>query len=112
MVCCNRRKLSSSWSMVFQFFKLSKKNSRETIRRKLSFLRGLLAMLSALPIAIVAMACCFMRVDALARLRRTCKTLHDDFVAAWHNALFVPDGAWYELKDVALVARYILSTLT
>ena len=49
----------------------------------------------------VAMICCFMRVDTLARVRQTCKTLRDALVHAWHDALFVPNGKWYELKNVA-----------
>ena len=52
------------------------------------------------------MACCFVCVDDLARLRRTCKAFRSGLVDAWHDALVVPGGAWYELKDVALTARY------
>ena len=55
------------------------------------------------------MICCFMRVDTFARVRQTCKTLRDALVHAWHDALFVPNGKWYELKisrtkNVALAA--------
>ena len=63
-------------------------------------------MLTALPMELVAMACCFVSVDDLARLRRTCKAFRSGLVDAWHDALVVPGGAWYELKDVALTARY------
>ena len=56
---------------------------------------------------ILATICCFMRLDALLRLRQTCKTLRAALIHAWNVALFVPSGKWYELKDVALAAKYM-----
>lgn len=62
-------------------------------------------MLHALPLEIVTTICCFIRVNALARLRQTCKSFKG--LDEWLGALFVPMGEWFELKDVGLAAKYM-----
>lgn len=66
--------------------------------------------METMPMDAIAVICYFMRIDAIARVRQTCKTLHTGLVHAWHGALFVPNGKWYELKDVALAAKYMTWT--
>ena len=63
-------------------------------------------MLNTMPHDMMAMICCFMRIDALVRVQSTCKTLRNCTIP-WHDALFAPAGEWYELKDVALAAKYM-----
>lgn len=63
--------------------------------------------MNMLPIDVLVVIGCFMRIDALARARETCTTLCVGLAHAWHDALFVPNGKWYELKDVALAAKYM-----
>ena len=62
-------------------------------------------MLHALPFEIVTTICCFIRVNALARLRQTCKYFTG--LDEWRGALFAPKGEWFELKDVGLAAKYM-----
>ena len=66
--------------------------------------------LDTVPMDVLVTICCFMRIDTLARVRQTCKTLCAALVQAWHDALFVPSGKWYELKNVALAAKYMAWT--
>jgi len=64
-------------------------------------------LLYSCPGELIVFLCHFVRVDALARstCRAMQKLLHCE--EAWHNALFVSDGTWYELKDVSLAAKYM-----
>lgn len=60
-----------------------------------------------LPDDLVIFLCCFLSVDALGKLRRTCIRIRKclNCQNALNNALFVPNGMWYELKDVELTDR-------
>ena len=60
-----------------------------------------------MPTDVFAVICCFMQIDVLVSVRQTCQTLHAGLVNMWHNALFVPSGKWYQLKNVALTAKYM-----
>ena len=66
--------------------------------------------MDTLPMDVLVMMGCFMWIDVLARVRQTCKTLQAALIDAQHDALFVPSGKWYELKDVALAAKYMTWT--
>ena len=62
-----------------------------------------------IPDELIVFLCHFLRVNALARLRSTCGAMRKllSCEEAWHNALFVPSGLWYQLKDVSLAAKYM-----
>ena len=65
-------------------------------------------MLDALPNELFVSICCFVQVDAFVRLRRTCTTLRAASTnVSWHQVLFEPKGAWHQLKDVNLAAKYM-----
>lgn len=63
--------------------------------------------MDTMPMDVLAVIVCFMRIDVLARVRQTCKSLHAGLIHSWNDALFVPSGKWYELKDVALASKYM-----
>lgn len=65
-------------------------------------------MLHTLPVDIISTLARFLKVDALSRLKQTCRVICNEGILpeAWHNALF-DDSDWYVLKDVKLAAKYM-----
>lgn len=64
---------------------------------------------AALPDELLVHMCVFLCVATLARLRETCsqwRTIADN-EQSWTNALFTYGDAWYQLKNVALAAKYM-----